>query len=307
MGNPLDSAAFVKLLDTRLREVSEAKYKDLPTMIPKLFRSISSDSAWEEFYSVGAVPDIPEFNGRLSYLPIYPGFHTRIEPKEYAAGLQSERKLFDDKKYAVLDGRAEGLMEAAQRTREKKGATIFTGAFSTAFVYQSSEEGVSLCSSSHTTKSGTSTSSGFDNAGTDALNKTSVAANRLAMRLFRNDISERIEVGDDLAIIVPDNQADLAFEITQTPAGYDTAALDKNMQYGRYEVIPYLRLDDSDTNNWFMVWKSQMKKDLVFIDRIRAELENTVDFETKMMKHSVYMRLACGFLDWRWIYGNLVS
>ena len=307
MGNPLDSAAFVKLLDTRLREVSEAKYKDLPTMIPKLFRSISSDSAWEEFYSVGAVPDIPEFNGRLSYLPIYPGFHTRIEPKEYAAGLQSERKLFDDKKYAVLDGRAEGLMEAAQRTREKKGATIFTGAFSTAFVYQSSEEGVSLCSSSHTTKSGTSTSSGFDNSGTDALNKTSVASTRLAMRLFRNDISERIEVGDDLALIVPDNLADTAFEITQTPAGYDTAALDKNMQYGRYEVIPYLRLDDSDTNNWFMVWKSQMKKDLVFIDRIRAELENTVDFETKMMKHSVYMRLACGFLDWRWICGNLVS
>lgn len=307
MGNPLDSAAFVKLLDTRLREVSEAKYKDLPTMIPKLYRMLSSDSAWEEFYSVGAVPDISEFNGRLSYLPVYPGYHTRIEPKEYAGGLQSERKLFDDKKYSVLDGRAEGLMESAQRVREKKGALIFTQAFSTAFHYQSSEEGVSLCSSSHTTKSGTSTTSGFDNSGTSALSKTSIAATRLAMRLFRNDISERIEVGDDLALIVPDNLADTAFEITQTPAGYGVAHLDKNMQFGRYEVIPYMRLDDSDTNSWFMVWKSQMKKDLVFIDRIKAELENTVDFETKMMKHSVYMRLAAGFLDWRWVYGHNVS
>jgi len=307
MGNPLDSAAFVRLLDTRLREVSEAKYKDLPTMIPKLYRMLSSDSAWEEFYSVGAVPDIGEFNGRLSYLPVYPGYHTRIEPKEYAGGLQSERKLFDDKKYSVLDGKAEGLMESAQRVREKKGALPFTQAFSTAFHYQSSEEGVSLCSSSHTTKSGTSTTSGFDNSGTDALNKTSVAATRLAMRLFRNDISERIEVGDDLALIVPDNLADTAFELVRTPKGMDSAEGNVNMAYGRYEVIPYLRLDDSDTNNWFMVWKSQMKKDLVFIDRIKAELENTVDFETKMMKHSVYMRLACGFLDWRFIFGNLVS
>ena len=307
MGNPLDSATFVKLLDTRLREVSEAKYKDLPTMIPKLYRIMPSDSAWEEFYSVGAVPDIGEFSGRLNYLPVYPGFHTRIEPKEYAGGLQSERKLFDDKKYSVLDGRAEGLMESAQRVREKKGALIFTQAFSTAFHYQSSEEGVSLCSSSHTTKSGTSTTSGFDNSGVSAMSKTAIAATRLAMRLFRNDISERIEVGDDLALIVPDNLADTAFEITQTPAGFGTGHLDKNMAYGRYEVIPYMRLDDSDANNWFMVWKSQMKKDLVFIDRIKAELENTVDFETKMMKHSVYMRLAAGFLDWRWIYGHNVS
>jgi len=307
MGNPLDSAAFVRLLDLRLREVSEAKYKDLPKMVPKLYRVLPSDSAWEEFYSVGAVPDIPEFNGRLSYLPIYPGYHTRIEPKEYAGGIQSERKLLDDKKYGVLDGRAEGLMEAAHRVEEKKGALTFSQAFSTAFHYQSSEEGVSLCSSSHATKSGTSTASGFDNSGTEALSKTAVAATRLAMRQFRNDISERIEVGDDLALIVPDNLADTAFEIVKTPAGYDTAASDVNMAYGRYEVIPYLRLDDSDTNNWFMVWKSQMKRDLVWIERIKPELENIVDFETKMLKHSVYFRCAAGFLDWRWVYGNLVS
>ena len=307
MGNPLDSAAFIRLLDTRLREVSEAKYKDLPRMLPRLFRMIASDSAWEEFYSVGAVPDIPEFNGRVSYLPVYPGYHTRIEPKEYAAGIQSERKLLDDKKYSVLDNRAEGLMEAAHRTEEKKGASIFTGAFSTAFVYQSSEEGVSLCSSSHATKSGTSTTYGFDNSGTDALSKTSVAATRLAMRLFRNDISERIEVGDDLALVVPDNLADTAFEIVRTPKGYETPNQTVNMEAGRYEVIPYMRLDDTDTNNWFMVWKSQMKRDLLWIDRIKPELENTVDFETKMLKHSVYFRCAAGFIDWRWIFGNVVS
>ena len=307
MGSPLDSAQFVRLLDMRLRDVAEAKYKDLPSMIPMFFNQISSDSAWEEFYSVGSVPDIPEFNGKLSYLGIAPGFHTKIEPKEYAAGIQSERKLLDDKKYGVLDRRAEGLMEAAQRTREKKGVRAFAYAFSTAFDFMESEEGVALCSSSHTTKSGTSTSNGFDNSGTTAMNKTAIAATRLLMRQFRNDISERIEIGDDIAIVCPDNLADTAYEVVGSRQDPTSANNTVNMDYGRYEVIPYLRLDDYDTNNWFMVWKSQMKKDLVWIDRIKPELKNTVDFETYMIKHAVYFRCAYGFIDWRWIYGHTVT
>ena len=200
--------------------VEEAKYNELSSMIPQLYNVQSSDSAWEEYFAVGAVPDIPEFTGKVSYLPIAPGFHTLIEPKEYSGGLQVERKLIDDKKYAVLDRRAEGLVTSAHRTKEKLGVKAFANAFSTAFDFMQSEEGVSLCSSSHTTKSGTSTASGFDNSGTSALTKTSVAATRLLMRQFRNDISERIEVSDNLALVVPDNLADAAEEIVGTPSGF---------------------------------------------------------------------------------------
>lgn len=305
--SPLDSAQFVRLLDARLREVAEGKYKSLPSMIPTFYRMVDSDSAWEEFYSVGAVPDIPEFNGKLEYLGIAPGFHTKIEPKEYAGGLQFERKLIDDKKYAVLDNRTEGLMESAHRTQEKLGVRPFAYAFSSAYDFMTSEEGVALCSSSHSTKSGTSTSSGFDNAGSTAFSKTGVAATRLLMRKFRNDISERIEIGDDLALVVPDNLADAAYELVQTPKSYNTAEGNVNREFGRYEVIPYLRLDDYDTNNWFMTWKSQMKKDLIWITRIKPEPKNTVDFETYIWKTAVYFRCAYGFIDWRFIYGHEVS
>jgi len=306
MASPLDSAQFVRLLDERLRMVSENKYKDLKSMIPTLYNMVSSDSAWEEFYGIGSTPDIPEFNGKLSYLGIAPGFHTRIEHKEYAGGIQSERKLIDDKKYSVLDNRASGLMTSAHRVREKKGVRAFSNAFSTAFDYMESEEGIALCGS-HATKSGASTSSGFSNAGTTAASKTALAATRLLMRKFRDDIGERIDMGDDLAVICPDNLADTFYEIVGTPMGYDTAAMDKNMDYGRYEVIPYLRLDDYDTNNWFLVWKSQMKKDLIWMDRITPELKNIVDFETYAIKHAVYFRCSYGFIDWRWVYGHNVS
>ncbi len=251
MATPLDDAQFVRLLDNRLREVGENKYNSLPTMIPTLYRQISSASSWDEFYSVGAVPDIVEFDGKLSALGIAPGYHYKITPKEYGGEIQATRKLIDDKKYSVLDGRAAGLMESAQRVREKRAVRAFTQAFSTAFDFQTSEEGVSLCSTAHTTKSGASTTTGFSNSGTSALSKTSVAATRLLMRRFRNDIAERIDIGTNLGLIVPDNLADTAYEIVNTPKSLDTAEGNVNMQYKRYTVIPYMRLDDSDTNNWF--------------------------------------------------------
>lgn len=307
MGNPLDSAQFVRLLDMRLRMVAEQTYNELPSMIPTLFGTIESDSAWEEFFSVGEVPDIPEFNGKISYLPIYPGYHKKIEHKEYAGGIQAERKLLDDKKYAVLDNRAGKLMRAAARTKEKHGARAFQYAFSTAFDYMTSEEGVALCSNSHTTKSGTSTTTGFDNLGTSPLSKTSVAATRILMKQFRNDISERIDVGDNLGIIVPDNLEETAYEIINTPKGYDTAAQDANFQYKRYTLIPYSRLDDVDTNNWFMVDMDKMKEQLKWLNRIAPETKTTVDFDTWIAKTAIYMRHSWGWIDWRWIYGHQVS
>lgn len=307
MGNPLVRPEFVRLLDKRLRLVEENKYKELSSMIPKLYNVMNSDSAWEEFYNIGAVPDIQEFNGKLNYLPVAPGYYTRIEPKEFASALQVERKLIDDKKYAVLDNMAGGLVESAHRVKEKQGVRAFANAFSSAFDFMTSEEGVSLCSSSHTTKSGASTASGFDNAGTTALSKTAVAATRLLMRQFRNDIGERIEMSDNLSLIVPDNLADAAEEIVGTPKSYNTADGNINMDYRRYNVIPYLRLDDYDTNNWFMVDTGAMKKDLLWINRINDDINHAFDFETYLSKISIYFRVAFGWKDWRWIYGHNVS
>lgn len=313
MANPLTSSQFIRLMDKRLREVAEDKYKALPSMLEQFYRIIPSDSMFEEFYQIGALPDIGEFTGKLEYLSISPGYHIQIEPKEFAAGLMYERKLLEDKKYAVLDNRQGKLGTSAARTRERYGARPFQYAFSSAFDFMISEEGVSLCNDSHATKSGTSTSVGFDNAGTSALSKTAVSATRILMRKFRNDISERIEINPD-TLIVPDNLADMAYEIIgSTPTGarsqLDSTSANNTVEvnYQRFKVIPYLRLDDVDTNNWFMTDSSMMKDDLVWIDRVKPDFNTTIDFESFVVKTSVYFRIGCGFLDWRWIFGHNVT
>jgi phage major head subunit gpT-like protein len=313
MGNPLVSSQFIRLLDDRLRKVEVDSFKELPSMIDRLFGVIKSDKAWEEFYGIGAVPDIPAFSGTLEYLSVAPQYYTRIEPKEYAGAITIERKLIDDERYGVIKSRQQGLIDSLIRVREKLGAQAFGYAFSSAFTFQASEEGVALCSSSHTTKSGAATTTGFSNAGSTALSKTSIAATRILMRQFRNESGSRIVIEPD-TLIVPDELYDTACEAVGTNFNGATSMMDPdsangkiNTQYKRWTVIPYPRLSDFDTNNWFMVDSKKMKEYLLWVDRIAPDVQTTKDFETLMFKQSIYSRFGYGFTEWRWIYGHSVS
>jgi phage major head subunit gpT-like protein len=307
MPNPFLSSNFMQIMDRHLTDVAEDVFGELDPMIGVLYDRRSTDSAWEEYLEIGSIGDVPEFNGKVEYLSAMPGYTTKIEPKEYSAGLIFERKFLDDKKWNVLDGRAEMLVRSANRRMEKLAVGTFTGAFSSAFDFMTSEEGVALCSDSHTTKaSGVSTTNGFDNAGTSAFDRDAMAATRLAMRRFCGENGERIPINPD-TIICPDYLYDSVCEVTQSDKDPETGNNTKNMQYGRFKVIPYMRLDDSDTNNWYMVDSKLMKKFLIWFDRIKPQTNSVVDFETWSWKYSVYFRIACGFLNWRWIYGHQVS
>ena len=304
--SPLNDAAFVKLLKKDLYEVSEAKFDALNKQGEQLYKVIMPDEAVTEFYEVGGFPDIPEFNGKLSYLGKSPGYWSKIEPKEFAAGAVTTRKFTDDNKWGVLRDNASGLVSALGRTQEKYRARPFNYATSTAFDFMQTEENLSLANNSHTTKAGTSTSTGFDNRGTSAMDATSVAATWLAMRRFRDMDSERIEMSDNFAIICPDALGDTAETIAGTVKGLNTADGDINPQEGRYRVMRYMRLDDYSTTNWSMVNWDLMKKYLVWINRIPYETDTIIDFETKSVKHSIYSRWGYGWTDWRWIYHHNV-
>ena len=99
--SPLTSAAFVRLLKKDLYEVSENMFMDLPQQGKELYRVISTDEATTEFYGVAGLGDIPEFNGKLSYLGVAPSYWTKIEPKEFGAGVITQRKFIDDNQWQI--------------------------------------------------------------------------------------------------------------------------------------------------------------------------------------------------------------
>ena len=304
---PHASVAFGDLLDIRFQEIfeSDQQYNELASMLSKLYTMPKTNGRNNMTWSqIGTLPDFSEFTGNVSYNSMSQGYDTTSTPIEFSNGIQVERKLYDDDQYHIMDQKPAALSQAASRTREKHGARMLNNAFSVDNYFYNNSEGVALCSNSHTTTSGASVASGFDNLVTSSLTATSVAAARIQMRGFRGDQAERISVEPDELWIPPDLY-EVAYEIVSSMGKVDTANNNRNVHEGRYTIYEWNYL--TDVNNWFLC-DSAMKKRMVFwIDRIPLEMAMVEDFDTIVAKWRAYMRYSNAHVDWRWLIGAQVS
>jgi len=307
MASPLTNKQFIRLLDDRLTKVfDEEARKGLPSIIDSTYNRMKSQKAWDEFYSIGAVPDPVSFNGVRIYQGISPGYWTKVEPAEYAGGIQIERRLLDTDRYDVIESRTKGLATAANRKMNKLAHEPFIYATSAAYTFMSSEEGVALASNSHTTKSGTSTSSGFDNLATLPFNAVNLETVRIQSKGFMNDISERIDTNFD-TIIHGSNQQEAVWEVINSQGKLDEMTNNANFQAKKWKQMYLPLLDDYDTNDWGIADSSMMKQMLVWIDSVPLEFESTTDFDTLIRKYGTYFVIGWGWTDWRWVIWSSVS
>lgn len=305
MPTPAISENFGDLLDPRFQKIFNDRYKQLPDMVPMLYDFPAdngrADMRWSE---VGAFQDPSEFTGSVDYDTIYQGYDVTQTHVEFASGFQVQRKLFDDDQYNVMDQRPSGLATAAMRKRQKDGARTFNNAFSVDSYFYNHSEGLALCSNSHTTTSGASTSSGFDNLVTTALSATAVASARIQMRGFRDDRANRISIVPD-EILIPIDLYETAFEIVSSMGKVDTANNNRNVHEGAYRVVEWEYL--TDTNNWFMMDSSMRKDNLKWVDRVAPEFAFAEDLDTLIAKWRLYLRYSNARIDWRFILGAQVS
>lgn len=310
MGSTIEvSSAYQRLLVDGLKEVADRGHTEefeRFDAISQFYRTVDSDRAFEEFYSVSGLGDIPKFNGKMEALTRSPGYLTRIEPSEFAAMQQWERKFLDDKRYDVMNDDAEELGRSLARTKNKYAAYPFWYSTSSLNEFMTTEEGVSLCSSSHTNKTGAPTTTGFSNAVTTALSPTALAAARLLGNNIKNDKGQRIGHNFD-TLLVPAALEQKAWEITQTATGLYSGEGTKNFFASAWKVIVWPMLDDNDTNDWFLIDSTQMKKDLLYIPRVDKEIKSNYDFQTMITAASVYSRFGLGYKGWRWVIGAKVS
>ena len=307
MGSPLTDKQFVRLLDDRLSKVYYDQYKALPLIRDQFYNVKRSKKAWEEFFSVGAIPDPEVFQGIVQYQGVSPGYHTKIEPLEYAGGITIQRRLIDTDRYDLIEGMDKNLAKAANRKMNKIAHEPFYHFDSTTFTYTTSEEGVALCSNSHTTKApGVSTASGFDNLAILAFDATNLEALRIQSKGFRDDIGERIETNFD-TIIHGTNLAEAVWEVLNSQKKVDTADNNANFQRGRWKSIELPMLDDHDTNDWMIVDSAAMKEYLIWLEGIPLEFNSTTEFDTMMRKYADYFVCGWGFTGWKWILSSSVS
>ncbi|HHT9146680.1 MAG TPA: hypothetical protein ACFYD4_13575, partial [Candidatus Wunengus sp. YC61] len=150
--SPLTSAQAVKLFDKNISKFFWDEFKGLDLIIDKVFNRIKSKRAWEEFQSVGSLPDPQLFNGVIQAQNISMGYHTKITPLEYAGMLIIERLLIDTDQSGIVKQLPKGQAVAANRKMNKIAHEPFIYPDSASFTFMTSEEGVALASNSHTTK-----------------------------------------------------------------------------------------------------------------------------------------------------------
>jgi phage major head subunit gpT-like protein len=257
-----------------------------------------------KFSQVGTLPDLTEFTGTIGYQSQNQGFDTTATHIEWASGTQVERKLFDDDQHQIMNQKPAALAMASNRTRQGHAVQIWSGAFSSGNAFFVNSEGVAMCSDSHTTNSGASTSTGFDNLTTSTLSAAAVSAARTQMRGFRGDQAERISVMPDELLVPPDLQ-DKAIEITKSEKDPASANNAVNPQDGRYRLVDWEYLPD--INNWWLHDTGLRRKSLFWIDRIQKEFGRAEAFDTFIAKFRVYQRYSFAWVDWRFVLGSQVS
>ena len=304
MAVPHVATNFADNLDPRFQTIFWETYRELPDFLGQFYNFASNGRNEMTWSHVGTVDDWTQFTGSVDYGSFNQGYDTTATPLEFTKGIQAERKLLDDDQYNILDERPKGLAASAYRTRQKHGARAFNLAFATDSMFYNNTEAVALCSDSHTTTSGASTATGFDNLTTSALSATAVAAARIQFVGFRGDQAERINCIPN-QILHPPNLYEEAYEIINANGKVDTDLNNPNVHHGQYTSIEWQYL--TDTNNWFMMDSIARNQMLHWVERIPMEFAFIEDFDTLVGKWRGYCRYGNAWTDWRFILGANVS
>ena len=293
------SENFGYLLDPGLRKIFMDEYGLPEGQRENLFGTEKSNKAVEYDLGIGGTGDLVEFDGTISYDDFKQQYRTSYTHKEWVKGMKIERKLVDDDLYSIINKRPQSLAMVAKRTQEKHAASLYNNAFGTSIF--SGGDGLALCSTAHTYVGTTTTVS---NSGTTALSATSVEATRLLMRGF-TDESDNLMVARGDTLLIPPGLEEQAWEIVNASGKMDTADNNPNFNKGKYRIIVWDYLTDS--NNWFMIDSKMCKMYCKWFNRIPTEFNKDKDFDTYISKWSVYTRYSYGFSGFPWIYGHAVA
>ena len=305
MPNPMSAAAMVDLIDKRVTKIFYDELKQLEDRIPDFYGMQTSKDSFEKWSEVGSLPDFTQLTGSVVYQSQSQGYDTIVTHLEWVNGFQITRTLLDDDRHGIWGSRPAALANAYQRTRQQHGARLFNNAFSVDTLLYVNSEAVALCSDSHTTTSGASVATGFDNKTTASLSAVSVSAARTQMRGFRGDQAEKISVMPN-KIVVPIDLADRLDEVIKSDKQVDTANNNYNPSgNGRYMGMDWEYL--TDTNDWFMIDDRMMKQWAVWFDRVPLEFGRAEEFDTFVAKWRAYCRYANAWFNWRFILGSQVS
>lgn len=305
---PAVTGNFADLLDPRFTEIFDSEYTQAEDKVSQMYRMKPANLLTERVSQIGTMPEMQAFNGSVTYGDVAQGYDTTYTQLEFAQGFSVQRLMWEFDKHGVIMDKPKALADSVSRLRNVHRIRPFVNAFSIDSYFYNNTEGVALCSNSHTTTSGASTSAGFDNYVTTGLSAVSLFSARNQMIKFRNDQAQEISIMPSELYIPPDLD-EIAFEIVGSAGKPGVATNEANVHFGQYKITSDLWLSTrGDTNNWFLMDpKLRQRWGLIWSDHIKGEFGMVEEFDTLIGKWRVYCVWSMAVPDWRWILGAEVS
>lgn len=304
-GLVIDHPDFPLLLDANYTRIVENEQASIHDIRPYLYDMTTTDRLEERSVEVGGLDVWPEFGGQIEFQRQYQQFETRFRPRQYATATAIERRMLRDDLSGVLKGARFRPMVRAGLVTEQIHATRFWENIDIVdehWTYRS--EQVAIASQSHTTLTpGVDTTSGFSNYVLSPLTEVSLRAAQIAGRKIKSSEGHRMNITYD-TLIVPVDLVPLAHEILRTQYGYNTTAMNVNMESGENSGIvnviglPYL----SRTTMWCLANIEALKSTLKWVTSEEPVYGRMTEFNTFQVKNRGYMRHGVWCEQWRPVY-----
>lgn len=279
------------------------EYVDMPSKIGLVASIESTDKAQEIYQSYAGIGRFGKGVGPIPRLNASEAYRTIITPERWTGAIDIQYELAADDQNGVIKQLTQGLALSAKETRESDFWDLFNHAFDTTYL---GGDGKSLCASDHPSPVSTATQS---NVGTLSLTHANYVTARQRMRKFTDWYGRPIVNIPDM-LLVPVDLEEQALVIAHSDLKPGTSNNDinviSNIPDWRLKVVVCEYLDD--TNNWFLINTKYSKKHLHYLVREKLRLWNDAKDEDKLvLTFAGYYRVAYGFSDWRWVYGNNVA
>jgi len=296
-------SGWADLLDPTVKFKADAAFVRRQSMLPMLFNVQGSSGAREQISGVGAIgidawKNYENSGGITPEVDFDQGYKKTYTHKEYSLDFGIFRKDADDSNLAEAFRVAERIGDSGSLFRETEAASVFNNAFNSSFV---GADAVALCSDLHPL-SPQKTGVTQDNNFALALTKTNVRTIREAMMAFTDDNGNKRGITPNLLLVPPQLQDD-AIEIVNSTLNPDTANNTVNPMFGRFQVMPWHYLTDS--NAWFMIDSNEMRMSLDWFNRAPFSVARREGDDTTLKAYwRAYMRFSYGWSGWQWVAGS---
>jgi hypothetical protein len=268
-----------------------------------LYSVKTSKSYAEAVAGMSGVGDMIATDGAVPYDDIEETYSKTFTHQVFQKGIEIKRETMDDARIMDMEGQASGLMDAANRTKEKFAHAPFAYPTATTFTIggkvfaNTGSDGLALASASHTSKTGRAGTQ--SNLIASAFSVSTLKTAEEAFAGLKMENGELANIWPD-TIMVPFALRNEIYEILNSGGKLGTGNNDTNPYEAKYKVIVSRWLDNlGNTSKVILMDSAYMKKTFFWIDRVPFETASEKDFNSGNWRVKAYERYMAGFSDWR--------